>query len=564
MKKKQIGLLVTEIGLPIGMGTLIWAVFNEPVIAVTFGFLLSILSLQVNSVFNEERSNITFATPSLRNVNDHVTRLLKDSSGNKLFSEVMGAKLSKLDSEIGSSSIEFAQADIEPKAKLMIERCEKGGRATSLVNLGEYWTTVGDYFELCRKATKEGKKITRMFILQKSVLAEQTQKKTREALLKQISEDSQAGIEVYVIDSDMVGDAEAIQDFGIWDEKVLCHVQPTGRRSKEVKATYSAIQEDLDKANRWWEVLVRARVAPMQALDSFVDSNLKGSGSFLSKDAAIELRDTAKKTEELSKGCRSTFLSGGKSESCSWYHGAWQYLRLLDMVSTPDWHAEFYHNALTTVMQTKPGASILISGLADYAMLGHVRQAVRYVNANPSIVVTDICSTPLRMSEWYANKYGFTIQTVEGHIVNTPALKNSSFDVIVTDAFVTRFRQDETEDVIKRWKNLLVHHGKVITTIRISDESRSFTATQEQQSEFVDRAWSRAVDRGGLVLEAIGYERLKEIARSYAARIGSYPFKSDEARSLFLKEGFTLKFDERTTPGEFEPTKYLEIIAEKS
>jgi len=59
----------------------------------------------------------------------------------------------------------------------------------------------------------------------------------------------------------------------------------------------------------------------------------------------LSLLQTALDMEELSAAhCVGGYLSGS---SCSWYHSAWQYLRLIDMVSTPSWHGNFYADQLT-------------------------------------------------------------------------------------------------------------------------------------------------------------------------------------------------------------------------
>src|SRR5262249_7549184 len=41
-------------------------------------------------------------------------------------------------------------------------------------------------------------------------------------------------------------------------------------------------------------------------------------------------------------------------DNCGWYHGTWQYLRLLDMVAVPHWHRQFYNQALGDILKQKP------------------------------------------------------------------------------------------------------------------------------------------------------------------------------------------------------------------
>ncbi len=53
--------------------------------------------------------------------------------------------------------------------------------------------------------------------------------------------------------------------------------------------------------------------------------------------------------------CGGSYVEDG---DCSWYHGVWQYLRILDMVSTPTWHPRFYVPELTALARERDGARL--------------------------------------------------------------------------------------------------------------------------------------------------------------------------------------------------------------
>ena len=91
--------------------------------------------------------------------------------------------------------------------------------------------------------------------------------------------------------------------------------------------------------------------------------------------------------------------------SCGWYHGTWQYLRLLNMVAVPPWYGR-YNEALSAILRRQPQAEVLISACADYGMLATLHEAIVTSGASPRIAIYDICRTPLLACEWYAARHG--------------------------------------------------------------------------------------------------------------------------------------------------------------
>jgi len=60
-------------------------------------------------------------------------------------------------------------------------------------------------------------------------------------------------------------------------------------------------------------------------------------------------------------------------ESCAWNHGFWQYLRALELVTTPAHHADCFKRGFDQVDARAP--RVLISAAADYSMLVQVLRA---------------------------------------------------------------------------------------------------------------------------------------------------------------------------------------------
>lgn len=244
------------------------------------------------------------------------------------------------------------------------------------------------------------------------------------------------------------------------------------------------------------------------------------------------------------------------SENCSWYHGAWQYLRLLDVVSAPTWHDSFYRKELEHAAHSYPSPRVLVCGVADYSMLYYVLE--EFTSKRVDITVLDLCKTPLELCQWCAWNQKRNIQVVQGDLL----AHAGNYDVIVTDAFLTRFDSTSKKQVIEKWRQLLAPGGTLITTVRIANGSEGKTvSTGEQVNEFTGRALDAS---GALSAFPTSPENIALKAREYAKRIVSYPASAANIESDIKAAGFTIsRFGLRKLEGEMEPTSYAEIVAIK-
>ncbi|MBR7832869.1 hypothetical protein KDL01_06325 [Actinospica durhamensis] len=284
--------------------------------------------------------------------------------------------------------------------------------------------------------------------------------------------------------------------------------------------------------------------------------------------------------------------------NCSWYHGAWQYLRLFGMVSNPGWHADFFRNELMRLLdehawRSKPAGAagagtsqepdgsgerprILITGTADYSMLAFVIEAWQRSRheatdrrPDPRIDVLDICPTPLLACRWYANHVvPFQIGTHEADIrkestVKTLCSEVDGYHLIVTDAFLTRFDDIDASVVLNRWADLLAPGGHVVTTVRLHPEDQPGDGLDEI-TEFTMRA--RGIARRWKPQLRSSIDAICDDAREYARRITSTDLGGkQEVVGLFNAAGFEIM---QCTPserlqGELQSTKYLRVIARK-
>jgi 2-polyprenyl-3-methyl-5-hydroxy-6-metoxy-1,4-benzoquinol methylase len=169
------------------------------------------------------------------------------------------------------------------------------------------------------------------------------------------------------------------------------------------------------------------------------------------------------------------------SMSCNWYHGTWQYLRLLNMVAVPPWY-EFYQEALTNVLRQHPRAEVLISAAADYGMLATLHDAMVATQATPHIQIYDICRTPLRACQWYAERHGFSVDCICANLL-TGDLPKAHFDLIVTDEFLTVIKSADKPVIVKRWRELLKPGGTLVTTAMVGGPT-----TPELRQGYAERA----------------------------------------------------------------------------
>jgi SAM-dependent methyltransferase len=234
--------------------------------------------------------------------------------------------------------------------------------------------------------------------------------------------------------------------------------------------------------------------------------------------------------------CRTDPATG---ENCSWNHGLWQYLRLMGLVTSPSYHADFYRAAFDAVEGVGRAPRVLVSGAADYGMLACVLAAFRGRGVEPAITVIDVCETPLALSRWYAEQASCEVETFCSDILEYRCA--SAFDAVCSDSFFGRFTPAGQGQVIEKWRNLLLPGGLAITVNRTRPgrpgERISFNAAQAE-------AFRVAVVRGVEVLPESVRSQVNALeivgqAERYAARHFTYAAGSaQDLRGLFESRGF--------------------------
>lgn len=226
-------------------------------------------------------------------------------------------------------------------------------------------------------------------------------------------------------------------------------------------------------------------------------------------------------------------------QRCDWYHGAWQLLRLLDLVSTMQRHSAYYRNALGALARTGSYPRVLVSSAADYSLPACVMQAYDGERSNLELTVTDRCETPLYLARWYADRARRHISTQRIPLPRYTVER--LFDVVCSHSFLAFFEPIERRTVLSRWHAVLRPGGTVITANRIrpgaADTLVRFTPDQ------IEAFCQLAAERSERVPAALGIGRdeIVGVARAYAERQAVYSISAERLTTLFEETGFRIE-----------------------
>lgn len=546
MSRNRLIVIIFDIIIPVAAGVAFWFVNHETPTAILITLAVVILSIAVQILEIVQRKNPRPQSAVANSLIENINTLFEHKT-DSLFRSLLENKISEINStEVGSKSFyETGGGAIEKNGIELIDGIKTGAFLTFLADLQDEWNVTENYFKKIRQAVKEREvKITRVFICDDENHLKDL------SLLAFISEDDRSGIDTRIVLTRHVRleDRGCLQDFGIWDEKILCLVTREGPRRDVVTCKYTADSEELQKAVRWKERLMSYAKRPREIFDKMTDTQ-------------VELLESACRMEEWSKDCTSFALG---TVECSWYHSAWQYLRLLNLVASPDWHERFYSTKLLEVFQQFDNPKILICGSADYGMLSHVEKTAKAAcRGSAEIIVIDLCRTPLKSCEWYASTHHIKIDTEQHDVLHfTP--KNGLFDCIITDEFLTIISKSQRQKTVDKWKKLLNPGGFVITTAIQTEDAPCDNTTQAQREDYTNKCREQAIAKPSLIWTKIVNNEIIKIAEDYASRMVNCYFQDEGEIKKLFDEFDILEITTEETPGEFfHPTNSFEIFARK-
>ncbi len=231
------------------------------------------------------------------------------------------------------------------------------------------------------------------------------------------------------------------------------------------------------------------------------------------------------------------------NQRCSWYHGSWQFLRLLDLVSTPAAHASHFDAQLKKIDGDSSMKNILVSGSADAAMVKTIHETLVHRQAEINITVADICATPLEVCEQYAARAGIKIKTLKRDILE--GLPAQAFDAIFTHSFMGYFDDVNRQHLLEQWATALRKGGRLITVQRIRENYPNEIVRFDlgEIDNFVARAGQLMQLPG--TGELAGFD-IVAMAKKFAENFQNHPVRSAEQLQAMLESaGFKLNLFER-------------------
>lgn len=229
----------------------------------------------------------------------------------------------------------------------------------------------------------------------------------------------------------------------------------------------------------------------------------------------------------------------GVSPGCAWYHGSWQWLRLLGLFNSLRSDDDFLLPKLQQLIG-QGVRKVLISGAADYALLARITAAAGSDRQAMRVTVLDHCATPLRLNDWYGRKYGVDVRPVKGDILDFQAAE--PFDLICTHSFICFFDQADRQRLVKKWNDCLGSGGHVITAqrARIHDQLPVIRYTEQEITEFGKRAFQLASEQFGTLGMDPG--QAAQLAEAYGRHHWTHLLRTpEEISALFTDCGFALR-----------------------
>ncbi|OMH22939.1 hypothetical protein BKD30_15330 [Tersicoccus phoenicis] len=366
--------------------------------------------------------------------------------------------------------------------------------------------------------------------------------------IAQLSAQEADGIKVRVANVAWLSDdlaATAVYDCVLSDDAVL---------------VFSPSVIDTDRSGLWTVTVADEHLSAGQQMLSDLWSIARGLDDL---PTDLDLEEPLAQSARLIGDVASVLCVGDHVDvdGCTWYHGVWQYLRLMDMVSTPSWHHDFYSRELNQAVEL--GArSPVVSGTADYSVFAYLVGALGDSESHTKLTVVDQCNTPLFACQWYAKRVGVRVTTVSDDIRSYASSHAGQHDLIVTDAFLTRFSADERREVLRDWHTMLIPGGRVVTTIRIHTGPSRGQTPDEAVASFRDRATSRW--RRWQPFVGLERQQVAAMAEYYARRMISNPIGGELDIRELIEGFFVIESSEvASVPGELYPTDYLRVVLRK-
>lgn len=232
---------------------------------------------------------------------------------------------------------------------------------------------------------------------------------------------------------------------------------------------------------------------------------------------------------------------------CRWYHGNWELLKSLGMVSTSAVHAIELGALLELALPDKSSvAKILLSGSTDAALLQILASTCADSGRNADITAVDICATPLELMCRYARENRLTFSAVKADVLDYHPEKR--YDIIFTHAFMGNFDDMGRARLVRKWASMLNEGGSVVTVQRVrpADSPPMVRFSADQSRNFISASLAAAAQVDDL--QPGDLARIEAAATAFTDHFMSHAITSKAAlERLFLNAGFIFRHLEYKT-----------------
>jgi hypothetical protein len=207
--------------------------------------------------------------------------------------------------------------------------------------------------------------------------------------------------------------------------------------------------------------------------------------------------------------------------ACQAYHAIWQYLRLADVARSVRVDGPIYVAVAERLARAGRLRRVLITATADYSMLAHLAYGARLAGTEVEFTILDRCASPLRLNEWYADRNGLDVRTIQVDVLEHE--DHGDYDLICTHSLLTRLAPADRAHLFTQWRTWLAHDGRICFSNRLWSEHWHLTQQELDQAsaKMADKAIGMLA-RNGIPLPCPADDITKLIVR-YGHRADDRP-----------------------------------------
>jgi methyltransferase family protein len=243
---------------------------------------------------------------------------------------------------------------------------------------------------------------------------------------------------------------------------------------------------------------------------------------------------------DLARKLAEQHCNRGDSD-CRWYHGNWELLKSLGVVTTSGVHATELGALLELALDERTSVPrILLSGSTDATLLQILALTCGDSGRRADITAVDICATPLELMNRYARNNKLRFSSVRADILEH--CPETNYDIIFTHAFMGNFGEAGRARLVRKWASMLSEGGTVVTAQRVRppDSPPVVRFSADQSRDFVSAALEAAAQVEEL--QPSDLARVEAAATAFTEHFMSYAITSKAAlERLFLDAGLTFR-----------------------